>query len=220
MHGTASDNDGVAQVMFQVGSGPFLPAAGTTNWTAMAKVQPGINSIRAQAIDFAGHESETVERSFFFLASPLTLATHGMGRVGPLDNGQALVLGKRYAVKATPAPGNLFSHWSGTFSSASPTLSFAAVPDTTLTAHFVTNLFPELEGHYTGLLYDPTHPAHENGGWFSFNLSRRGAFSGRLTLAGKSRPISGRFGPDRHAHRTIARPAPKTPLEIREESGL
>lgn len=214
VHGTASDNDGVALVMLQVGSGPFLPAAGTTNWTAMAKVQPGINSIRAKAIDFAGNESEPVEKGFFFLASPLMLTTHGMGKVGPHTNGQALVLGKRYTVKATPGPGNLFSHWSGTFSSARPTFSFAAVPDTTLTAHFVTNLFPELKGHYTGLLCDPTHPAHENGGCFSFNLSGGGAFSGRLTLAGKTRAISGRFGPDRYAHRTIARPPPKPPLAI------
>lgn len=212
--GTAGDNDAVAQVLVQVGDGPFQPAAGTTNWSATVRLQSGINAIRAKAIDSTGNESPVVTRGFLAVASRLALVVEGAGTVRPLTNGQPLVLGRRYTLTATPRPGNLFRHWSGTSSSASPSLTFTAVADTTLTAHFVTNQFPERKGHYTGLMNDPVSPAHENGGWFAFNLSAGGAFSGRLTLAGERFPVSGRFDADQHAHRTIHRGSSLPALEI------
>ena len=219
LHGTATDLDGVAEVLFQVGDGPFRPATGTTNWSAVLMVQPGINSIRVKAIDTVGTESEPASSIVYFLVSPLTLATNGTGKVTSLTNGQPLVLGKRYTLKATPGPRHLFSHWTGTISSASPTLVFTAVPDTTFTAHFLTNQFPSWKGQYIGLLSDPLNPSHENGGSFAFTLSGGGAFSGRLTLAGKSHPFSGRFTPAGHAHRTIRQTAPKPAIEINLQLG-
>ena len=102
-------------MLFQIGNEPFLPAAGTTNWSAAAMVQQGVNSFRVKAIDFAGNESELAESSLYFLASPLALTVDGAGTVRPLTNGQPLVLGKRYTLTAAPRPGNLFSHWSEHF---------------------------------------------------------------------------------------------------------
>lgn len=214
VQGTAFDTDGIAQVLFQIDSGPFQPASGTTNWLALAVVQPGFHTFHVKAINLAGNESELAECSLFFLASPLTLSTSGAGTAGPLTNGQPLSLGRRYTVRAVPRPGNRFTHWAGTFTSIEPVLTFAAVPDTALTAYFVSNQFPQLKGSYTGLLGDPANPAHESGGWFRFNLSAQGAFSGRLFFAGRPYPLSGRFDGELHAQRTIARGDTNAPIEV------
>jgi len=55
--GTASDAYGVAQVQYQVGTGPLHTATGTTNWQFTANLKPGKNKIIINAVDSVGNKS-------------------------------------------------------------------------------------------------------------------------------------------------------------------
>lgn len=62
VYGTASDSgpnaSGLSQVFVAV-NGARLTALGTTNWTAVVPLQPGLNVIKASAVDQAGNISPT-----------------------------------------------------------------------------------------------------------------------------------------------------------------
>ena len=51
LQGHASDNKGVAQVLYQLGTGPFQLATGTTNWSASLALVPGPNVVRVKSVD-------------------------------------------------------------------------------------------------------------------------------------------------------------------------
>jgi len=57
LKGTAADPNGVAQVRFRVGKGPFKDALGTTAWKLSAKLKPGKNKIEIVAVDSFGNTS-------------------------------------------------------------------------------------------------------------------------------------------------------------------
>jgi uncharacterized repeat protein (TIGR01451 family) len=64
--GAASDANGpgLAQVLWQLNSGGFQPADGTTNWSASVTLQPGTNVFSAKSIDQNGGQSAIATRSF------------------------------------------------------------------------------------------------------------------------------------------------------------
>ena len=65
--GRASDNAGVTAVYFQLNTGDWSPATGTTNWSAPDLVlAPGTNVIRACAVDAAGNYSLTNSIAFSY----------------------------------------------------------------------------------------------------------------------------------------------------------
>ena len=75
--GTATDDIEVASVEVQINGGPWLPASGLTNWTSQVTLIPGVNTIRAYAVDnrgqFSGTNSVSVAQT---PGPPLLTATH------------------------------------------------------------------------------------------------------------------------------------------------
>ena len=80
--------------------------------------------------------------------------------------------------------------------SASNVLSFRMTPGLELDANFIANPFIPAKGAYNGLFYQTNAIRHDNSGFITASVTDIGAFSGRITLAGKPISFSGRFTPD------------------------
>ena len=57
----------------------------------------------------------------------------------------------------------------------------------------VTNLFGSAQGNYTGLFYDTNGVATPSAGYLVVTLTSKGTFSAKLTLAGRTYPVTGTF---------------------------
>lgn len=141
--GTASDNVGVAQVLYRLGNSAFQLAAGTASWSATPLWAPGLNVLQVKSLDVAGNESVVVSRNVTNIVSaPLTVNVTGSGAVNPNYNGQWLEVGRSYTMTAQAASGFTFLDWSGGVSSASSQLTFVMQQGMTLTANFVDGSSP------------------------------------------------------------------------------
>ena len=146
--GTASDNAAVAAVWCQVGSGPWVQAAGTNNWSASLTLAPGTNIVSAYAADTSGNLSRTSSVPFIFFDSPLALQFVGQGAVqisGPGGYNSSvssntnlwLIPGRSYrATASTPKTGFGFTGWNGSVTSTNNPLTFTMRAGFTLTAKF------------------------------------------------------------------------------------
>ena len=152
LHATGKDNVGVAAMAYRVGDEPFQTIAGTNEITVPVALTPGTNMIQVKSIDFYGHESAASVSVFYVTTSAMRLAVSGSGVVLPDLDGQALEVGRGYTVQARPAPGNLFSSWSGDLTSAASRLTFLMQSNLTLQANFVTNPFIAVHGAYAGFV--------------------------------------------------------------------
>ena len=70
MTGTASDNVGGTGVEVQINGGGWVPASGTSNWSAVLPMIIGNNTVEAVALDAAGNISKTTLVSFLGLPEP------------------------------------------------------------------------------------------------------------------------------------------------------
>jgi len=137
--------------------------------------------------------------------APLALYGAGLGKVSGPTNDALLVVGKTYTLTAYPAAGQLFDGWSGSVTSANPSLQFVMVSNFTVTASFVTNYFPHVKGTYNGLFLDPTNTEQQSSGYASLAVRDSGSYSGKLLLNGRSYSLSGTLAPDGTAVQRIAR---------------
>src|SRR5258707_595975 len=138
VQGTASDNNGVAQVLVQLGSGPFQVATGTANWSASLALAPGPNTVVAKSVDTAGNQSAPVSETITYaILSQITLSANGNGSISPNLNGQLLEVGKSYTVTALPASGNAFTNWTGGIAANTAVLTFVMQSNLSLTANFI-----------------------------------------------------------------------------------
>ncbi len=198
--GTASDNIAVAQVQYRLenasGTNDYQRATGTNTWSGVVtNLAPGLNTVRARAIDTSGNVSATVTRSFtYVVVNPLLLTTTGTGTVSPNLNGHLLGVGSSYTLTAKPmSPAYLFGGWTGDVVSDNPKLIFIMQSNMVLQANFIPNPFIPVTGNYQGLFYDTNDLAPESSGFFSATVNNRGSFSAKLQLAGKSYSRSGQF---------------------------
>ncbi|MGH8247131.1 MAG: InlB B-repeat-containing protein, partial [Gammaproteobacteria bacterium] len=213
LSGTARDNGDVAaeyRVETAAGTNDYQMASGTTNWSvALSDLAPGAYRFRARARDTAGNLSAEATRSVQILA-PLTVTTSGDGMIGGGFAGTTFRdVGRRLSIPALPKAGSLFSNWTGTIVSTTNPLIFVMRSETMLQANFVPNPFLPLKGSFDGLftVNDPSlGTRHENSGFFTFTLTDRGKYSGRLQLAGKRHPFSGQFSLDGVATNSVKRP--------------
>jgi hypothetical protein len=65
--------------------------------------------------------------------------------------------------------------------------------NTVLTAHFTANLFPEVNGTYTGLFVDPTNVTLTNAGYVTVATSGAGVLSGKLMFPQRTYLFGGKF---------------------------
>ena len=209
IQGTSSDNLAVATVLYQIGQGPFLPANGTTFWSAEISLALGTNTITVKSVDTTGNESIPVSRTIILdSTSQLTIEIVGVGSVRPNLNGQLLVVGQSYTVTAVPGPTNAFSNWSGGVESSEAELTFVMQSNLLLRATFVPASLTA--GLYNGLFYENEIVRHESSGFFTFRLSARGSFSGKILIDGGVHRISGRFNSNQVAHAQVVREGKST----------
>jgi hypothetical protein len=127
----------------------------------------------------------------------LVLSVSGQGTITPEPSAEkGLVMGATYTFAAVPDAGWLFGGWTGTYSSASSTLTFTMetnTPDVNLTANFVANPFPSVAGAYNGLFLVTNDVTADNSGFFTFTVNSKGAFSGKLQMGPNAYPYSGQF---------------------------
>ena len=218
--GTAKDNWQVAGV-WCLTNGVWGYAAPSNNnwanWSVDVALVPGLNTVRACAVDAAGNKSVTNTVTFsYVLSDRLTLVTTGQGTLSPNYSNALLEIGKTYKITAMPGPGYVFSNWTGTvleypvISSSTAALSFVMRSNLVLEADFVPNPFIAFKGSYNGLFY-PTinsqpHPSNAtNTGFFALMVATNGGFSGRVVLQGTNFPISGAFNAQLQAQTQVAR---------------
>ena len=203
VQGTASDNTAVSQVRVQLinagGTNQMQIATGTNTWSATltnlfpgTNTLPGTNMIIVEAIDL-NQNSTTVSRVVNYIpVSPLVLTISGTGTVSPVLTNTLLDVGTNYTLTAKAGSGQVFSNWSGSVTSTTPTLTFTMQNNMMLEATFVPTPFPPLTGVYQGIFTEfPTE--HTNSGFFSGTVASSGAFTAKVILAGKSYSTSGQF---------------------------
>jgi hypothetical protein len=153
--GTASDDTGVGSVFLLFGTnhygpmpmGPLGDSVRDTQWSGIVYLAPGSNYLGAYAVDVYGNHSQTNSRTIHYQSNSfpteiaLRLFVDGGGVVTPLTNGQMILSGQIYELRATPFPGYHFDHWSGSpfVEGNNPAISFVAQDGLSFTAHFAAN---------------------------------------------------------------------------------
>ena len=142
--GTVSNNATVTSVWYQVNSGGWQEADGTTSWTASFVPAYGVtNLFQAYAVNNFGYVSATNTVSMVYLAGDvLTVSTNGLGSITPVLSGLLLPLGTNYVLSATAATGFAFTNWTGSLFSTNTVLSFTMATNMSLTANFLNKTKP------------------------------------------------------------------------------
>ena len=137
--GTVSNNAAITSVWYQVNSGGWQAASGTTNWSASFIPAYGVTNVfQAWAVNNFGYVSTTNTVLVKYLAGDvLTVNTNGLGTITPNLNGALLPLGTNYALTAAPASGFAFANWTGSLTTNGATLKFTMASNLTFTANFV-----------------------------------------------------------------------------------
>jgi Bacterial Ig domain/Divergent InlB B-repeat domain len=207
LEGTASDSEGVSAVEYSLNSTAFLPANGTRNWSISLVLPPGTNVVRVRATDTFSLLSLTNTRSFFqVVTSALSLTKSGTGAVTGATNGQVLEIGRGYQVTAIPGAGHVFSNWTGTASSAAPTLGFLMQSNMALQANFVPNPFLRVSGTFNGLFHESSQALHESSGDLTLRLTTSGSYTALLRPAGRRYATSGKLNLEGKSTNVIMRP--------------
>jgi cyclophilin family peptidyl-prolyl cis-trans isomerase len=197
--GTASDNSGVASVRVTVGDLSIVTSNASPTWTLMlTNPPPGTNFALVEATDTAGLTTTITHPFFRSVRVPFDLMIVGAtgGKVsGPADE-DMLEVGRGYKLAAKPTRGHLFGGWSGSSESRSATLRFIMRSNFSVTATFVTNLFPYVKGTYNGLFHDGTNVEQASSGFFTLTVGHVGGYSGKLLLNGQRHSFKGTFWVD------------------------
>jgi uncharacterized repeat protein (TIGR02543 family) len=204
--GRASDNLGVAQVLYGLNGGPWQIASGATNWSAALSLAAGPNKLRVKSVDITGWESATLTQTVTHVVMwPMVLAINGNGTVTPNLNGQLLEIGKSYSLTAVPAAGHLLSNWVGSVYSDKAVLTFVMASNFTITAQFALNPFLTSKGTYNGLFYESSGVLHDSSGFLKLTVTDKGAFSASLVGAGQTVPFSGSFNLEGRLQQAVPR---------------
>ncbi len=217
VRGTAADNLVVAFVELSLNGGEFFRTTGKRTWSADLTLNPGLNTLRARATDLNGNQSEVVSRSVTYTTNTVNLIIQGQGTVKGLTSTTPLEIGRDYTIKAVPSRDHVFLRWAGDVSSTSPNLTFRMATGLDIVAVFITNPFGGgVAGNYNGLFYEgaPHGVRHESAGSFTLTLTKNGAYSARVFLAGKTYPCRGTLDLGGFGSNTIVRPA-LPPIQVR-----
>lgn len=146
----------------------------------------------------------------------LSLTANGSGSILPDLRHQVLVFGRTYTLRAIPDAGQLFAGWSGSITSASPTLQVILKTNIALQATFIPNPYLPLEGTYTGLFCEEDAVRLETAGAFSVSVTARGAYSGKVRIGARSLSFSGLLDPQGRGSNVLRLSPSKTlSLELR-----
>ena len=144
LRGTAADNYGLTNVMYQLYTGAWTNAVSSNdwkNWTADFYPVSGLNTARVYSVDVNGYTSSISTVVFTYVpGAVMTVQTNGAGTVTPAYNGQVLEIGKSYKMTAKAASGSVFSNWtygiSGPVATNKTIVTFVMQSNLVLTANF------------------------------------------------------------------------------------
>ena len=203
--GTASDNEQVDKVTYQVNNGPWKLAtiaapAKSVNWSAniTGDVVLGPNVLNVQSRDNVDNQSKVASVRFDYVEEhKLTVLINpaGGGTVtGGFTPDSPREAGKFYTITANASPGLVFNGWTGLATSFQRTLRFAMpAADATLTANFVLSPFtPAIAGNYSGLIARTPFDL-QTSGFLKITVTSNGTYTGTLTFAGKVYPVKNEF---------------------------
>lgn len=217
--GTVSDNKGIASVQVQLNGGAFTDVPFALNSTGLVatfnaplNAVAGANTVTVRALDHRGNISSTVTRAFTFVPlRPLTLtvspsSSAGTVTITPATDLSKLQVGATYTLKAKPATGFLWDHWTAPgvsgVTAEYDTLTFTMSEGLAISAMFEPNRFaPEVTGAFNGLVRANVGVTQSNAteGFLNVTVRPTGAFSGTLKIDGLSLSLNGLFGNDGHA---------------------
>ena len=127
------------------------------------------------------------------VSSRLTICLHGEGSVTPNLNGQELLLGQTYTVRAVHGAGSMFTGWTGAVAGSNPVLSFVMATNLTLNVGFQPNPYLGLPGSYNGLFYEADEVRNDTSGFVTLQRNAKGSYSGAVMSGGRRLRFSGRF---------------------------
>lgn len=204
--GSSSDNVRVASVRVALGANS-VTTSNVNPWSlTLTNVPPGTNVVLVEAVDSTGNRTQIPHTFFRSVRVPFSLTQIGEGKVTGPTNNSMLEVGRGYSLIARPARGYLFGGWSGSNNFNLTTLKFIMQSNHSLTATFVTNLFPYVKGTYNGLFHDTTMVEQFSSGFFTMTVGDAGAYSGKLLLNGKSHSLKGTLWVDGTGTNTVVRP--------------
>ena len=151
------------------------------------------------------------------LTDQIVVLTQGPGVVSPTYAGETLVPGRNYTITAQASVNGVFTGWTGSLPSLSPSLSFTMATGLVFQANFSTNGFLSTQGTYNGLFSDtndiPFQTAYQSSGSFSASVTASGSFSASFHVANGSYSCSGSFVNGAFT-RIISRSSPLLPLQV------
>ena len=152
--GTASDNQAVWAVLYQLNNGGWYPATTDnfwTNWSVQVTLTPGTNVVEVYAVDPIGNSSATNCVSFqYVVTNQLYVLATGLGTISPNYNKAWLEIGRNYRLSASPGSGFMFTNWTGGTSlplgwlTNGTTVEFLMQSNLILQANFVDTQKPKL----------------------------------------------------------------------------
>lgn len=197
--GIVSTARAVKCIYYSINNGLRHRLQGSRKWSFIIPVEMGLkggpNEIRLMAEDEDGRVSEEVYHAFN-RQYPATLIV-GLSGAGTLSPGflgitQKLV-GKQYRINANPAPGYMFSHWSGGLNSESAELLFTMQEDLELYANFVPSPFRLIADSYTSLLTNETNQSQNTRSRIRLSLTADGGVSGVMDYTSLRFAFAGQF---------------------------
>jgi IgA Peptidase M64/Divergent InlB B-repeat domain len=185
-----------------------------TRWTENGTV---VSTSASYSFTVTGNRSLVANFSVIVpsTTSKISLAVLPSGE-GKVSGGGVFRTGSSRTVKATANAGFLFANWmeNGVVASTNASYSFKLSGDRSLSANFVTNLFPAVKGSYTGLFFETNLTYLDSSGLITISTTAKGSFSGSLTLQGIRYPVSGQFDLNGQASKVIKRRNPLSTLGL------
>ena len=197
--GTVSTSRAVKCIYYTVNGGLRHRLPGSKNWSFIIPFEMGLwggqNEISLMAEDEDGRVSEEIYPSFS-RQYPATLIV-GLSGAGTLSPGflgiTDKIVGKEYQITATPAPGYMFSHWSGGLNSETAELIFTMQEGLELYANFAPSPFRLIAGPYIALLTNETIQNQNTRSRVRLNLTADGGVSGVMDYTSLRFAFAGKF---------------------------
>src|SRR5436190_7621028 len=197
--GTASSrntNDPIASVSVTVNGAPQV-VTGTTSWESDVVLQPGVNTIVAQATTANNAQSPQVPRVVtLFVYATITVTTNGNGKVVPAISGRKQLVGQAVRLLAVPAPDWDFVNWTDGLANVvgtSAALNYTVTGDATLVANFAPNPLHKTRGVYNGLIFNTNNINRDSSGSFTLTVTRPSIYLMKVTIGGVSGVATGRL---------------------------
>jgi hypothetical protein len=137
-----------------------------------------------------------------FAVGFLTVTTSGNGTVAPNLNGQYLIVGETYTLRALPRDGSEFTGWTGSIESSSSQLTFVMEGDTLLNAGFT---YGPGSATYRGLFHEQDMVQMGRSGSVTISTTTSGSCSGSLVMGKNKYSFKGTLSEEGSAVFTIPR---------------